>query len=197
MRFDPTVWIPVLKRVYPEIQKETPVALYGSQIIYAVVGVAFESKDIDLLIPQPVSPTIFIEAYRRAFGESEARLEVISRKIDHAVYHIFTSRGVAVEVFALPSECSPFIMFPDELLYVERDGVKYWSFTLEAYAVMEASRSDAPREEGVRRFAEISQLVNWEKVEKLAGRANVEGAKIRKFIELVNEAKNRGAYTTT
>jgi len=197
LRFEPTVWIPILKRVYPEIQKETPVALYGSQIIYAVAGVAFESKDIDLLIPQPVSPTIFIESYRRAFDENEARLEVISREIGHAVYHIFTSRGVAIEVFALPRGYSPFTRFPDELLYVERDGVKYWSFTLEAYAVMEASRSDAPRVEGVRRFAEISQLVNWEKVEKLACHANVEGAKIRKFMELVNEAKNRGAYTST
>ena len=48
MKFSPSIWIPVLQKFYKSL--EIPVVIYGSQIIYVNLGIAFESKDIDLLI---------------------------------------------------------------------------------------------------------------------------------------------------
>ena len=50
MKFSPSIWIPVLQKFYKSL--EIPVVIYGSQIIYVNLGIAFESKDIDLLIQQ-------------------------------------------------------------------------------------------------------------------------------------------------
>ncbi|EHP69966.1 hypothetical protein MetMK1DRAFT_00004680 [Metallosphaera yellowstonensis MK1] len=181
MKFSPSIWIPVLQKFYKSL--EIPVVIYGSQIIYVNLGIAFESKDIDLLIYDVYPHTVFVNAYRKAFSEENVRIEVFVKNRE-TIYHLFTKYGVSIEIFAPPKEESPLTLFADEILFKERDGVSYWTLSLEAYAVIQANRKEGIRDIDVSRFRLIKDQINWDKVITLGRKMNIE--RVKEFIKLVN-----------
>ncbi|MGC9105112.1 MAG: hypothetical protein ACP5HQ_01615 [Thermoprotei archaeon] len=145
-------------------------------------GIAFESKGIDLLVSDVYPHTVFVSAYKKAFNEENARIEVFVKNRE-TIYHLFTRFGVSIEIFAPPKEESPLNVFKEEVLLKERDGVQYWTLSLEAYAVIQANRKEGIREVDVARFRAIRDKVNWEKVLELGKR--VSEKRVKEFVELV------------
>ena len=168
----PRVWLPVLQRLYPELSRRTPTILCGSQVFYACAGVPFESKDIDLYAPS-ASPLQIMEAYQAAY-EEDARIEFRGRLGGELRCNVYVPTGdpdyriVLVEIFNRVHLGDPLKLFPNDVVWVERDGVEYWTLTLEAYAVLEATRPNAVREVGVERFATLYDRVDWDRAETLA-----------------------------
>ncbi|QXJ32171.1 hypothetical protein [Saccharolobus shibatae] len=81
------IWVPILQKFYSSL--EIPAVIYGSQIIYVNLGIAFENKDIDLLIYHVYPHTVFVNAYRKAFNEENVRIEVFvenGETIYHSIY---------------------------------------------------------------------------------------------------------------
>ncbi|MGC9171166.1 MAG: hypothetical protein ACP5HD_10585 [Thermoproteus sp.] len=71
-----------------------------------------------------------------------------------------------------------------EVRLVERDGVGYWTLSLEAYAVLQAARPDGPRDVDVARFALVADRVDWGRARRLAEELGVKD-KLMLFEELV------------
>ncbi|BFI76554.1 hypothetical protein [Sulfurisphaera ohwakuensis] len=155
MKFSPNIWIPILKKFYQSL--EIPSVVYGSQIIYVNLGIAFESKDIDLIIYDVYPHTVFVNAYKKAFNEENVRIEVFVKNKE-TIYHLFTKYGVSIEIFAPPKDESPLTIFPNEILFKEREGISYLTPSLEAYAFIQANRKEGIREVDVSRFKQISRL---------------------------------------
>ena len=168
----------MLQKFYSSL--EVPAVVYGSQIIYVNLGIAFESKDIDLIVYDVYPHTVFVHAYRKAFDEEKVRVEVFVRGRE-TIYHLFTKFGVSIEIFAPPKDESPLTVFSD---LKERDGVAYWTLSLEAYAVIQANRREGIRELDVLRFRQIRDKVDWEKVLRLGERTDKR--KVGEFVRFVN-----------
>jgi hypothetical protein len=82
-----------------------------------------------------------------ALGLLEERFEFF-RRGDNQIFHFFAKveRGVvAVEVMSRThlGKISETPLF-EEVRHVEREGVFYWTLSLEAYAVLQATRPDGP-----------------------------------------------------
>lgn len=55
-----------------------------------------------------------------------------------------------------------------EVVLVNRDGVDYWALSLEAYAVLQATRPDGPRDVDLARFRLVRDRVDWGRAMDLA-----------------------------
>ncbi|WP_229572588.1 hypothetical protein [Saccharolobus caldissimus] len=181
MMFSPSIWIPILQKFYSSL--EIPAVIYGSQIIYVNLGIAFESKDIDLLIYDVYPHTVFVNAYRKAFNEENVRIEVFVKNRE-TIYHVFTKYGVSIEIFAPPKDNSPLTLFPDEVLLKDREGISYWTLSLEAYAVIQANRREGIRDIDISRFRIIRDKINWDKVIILGKK--MDENRVKEFVRLVN-----------
>jgi hypothetical protein len=120
-----------------------------------------------------------------ALGLGEERYEVF-RKGDDVVFHFFVPVEVgvvSVEVMSRThlgkiSETSLF----NEVVLVKRDCVEYWTLSLEAYAVLQATRPDGPRDVDVARL--VKDRVDWERARRVASELGVRD-KFETFYRLV------------
>ena len=164
------VWIDVLRRAYPALARRYNAVVGGSQIFYVTLGLALPSKDIDIFIEE-FNPLLVSRILAEALGLSEERFEFF-RRGDNAILHFFVpvERGVvAIEVMSRThlGKISETALFR-EVVPVSRDGVDYWTLTLEAYAVLQATRPDGPREVDVARFKLVKDKVDWGRAREIA-----------------------------
>ncbi|MGB9704159.1 MAG: hypothetical protein ACPL3C_01825, partial [Pyrobaculum sp.] len=72
----------------------------------------------------------------------------------------------------------------NEVVLVKRDCVEYWTLSLEAYAVLQATRPDGPRDVDVARFRLVRDRVDWERARRIASGLGVRD-KFEAFYRLV------------
>jgi hypothetical protein len=179
-------WAEVLKRVYPALSARYNVVVGGSQVFYVNLGLALPSKDVDLFIEE-FNPLELSRLIAEALGLLEERFEFF-RRGDNQIFHFFAKveRGVvAVEVMSRThlGKISETPLF-EEVRHVEREGVFYWTLSLEAYAVLQATRPDGPRDVDLARFVLVFDEVDWGRAGRLAERLGV-GNKFNMFRDLV------------
>lgn len=112
----------------------------------------------------------------------------MSRKGDNLIFHFFAAVGpsvVAIKVM-LKTHLGRITQTPlfREVVGLEREGVFYWTLSLEAYAVLQATRPDGPRAVDVARFQIIADKVDWDRAEVLAEELGVLN-KFKQFRQLV------------
>ncbi|MEM4423101.1 MAG: nucleotidyltransferase [Pyrobaculum sp.] len=164
------VWVEVLKRVYPALASRYGAVVGGSQVFYIILGLALPSKDIDIFI-EDFNPLLVSRVLAEALGLEEERFEVF-RKGDNLVFHFFVPVGagvVAVEIMSKThlGRISETPLFR-EVVFVNRDGVDYWALSLEAYAVLQATRPDGPRDVDLARFRLVRDRMDWGRAMNLA-----------------------------
>ncbi len=182
-------WLPVLKLFYPALKRRAPTLVYGSQILAVVAGLDVVSKDLDLLCPQ-ATPSRLEEAYFEVSGSERFRMEVITRREPRIrVYTLYfplpgMQRPVPVEIFTATHLGDPAFIFPEEIVQVKRWGINFLSLTLEAYVLLEATRSEGLRAVAVERLRRVE--VDWSRVKELARRLGVVD-KVKKAERIVKE----------
>ncbi len=180
------VWVEVLKKVYPALARHYNAVVGGSQVFYVTLGLAFPSKDIDIFI-EAFNPMFLSRIIAEALGLGEERYEVF-RKGDNVVFHFFVPvevGAVSVEVMSRThlGKISETPLF-NEVVLVKRDCVEYWTLSLEAYAVLQATRPDGPRDVDVARFRLVKDRVDWERARRVASELGVRD-KFETFYRLV------------
>ena len=175
-----------MKRVYPALSSRYNVVVGRSQVFYVNLGLALPSKDVGLFIEE-FNPLELSRLIAEALGLSEERFEFFT-KGDNQIFHFFAraERGVvAVEVMSRThlGKISETPLF-EEVRHVEREGVFYWTLSLEAYAVLQATRPDGPRDVDVARFVLVFDKVDWRRAEWLAERLGV-GNRFNMFRDLI------------
>jgi hypothetical protein len=181
------IWIPIFERVYEEISREYMAIVGGSQIFYVVAGIALESKDIDLFIGD-YNPMRIAEAISSMLGIEE-RFEVFKRG-DNMITHVYIPARDKVLQLEIMSRThlgkisgTPLM---NEVIFVERGGKRYWSLSLEAYAVLQATRPEGIRRVDIDRFAAVEDRIDWERAFKLAEMLGVEN-KVSVFKRLIKD----------
>ncbi|MGC8577015.1 MAG: hypothetical protein ACP5HX_08030 [Thermoproteota archaeon] len=177
-------WLPVLLSFYPALNSRVPTVVYGSQILAVTQGLDVSSKDIDLLSPS-VTLSAVEEAYIRASGKEEMRVELIRGKKGHVitVYYPTDDRPIPIEIFTITLLGNPFHVFPEHILEVERWGQRFFSLSVEAYLILEVARGIRPVT--IERFRRAK--VNWEEAESLAKKLEL----MKKLDELKKEIENK------
>lgn len=141
---------------------------------------------MDLFI-EDFNPLALASEIKNSLGLEEERFEVY-RKGDNLIFHFFATVGpsvVAIEVVSkthLGRITQPPLF--REVVGLEREGIFYWTLSLEAYAVLQATRPDGPRSVDVARFQLVADKVDWEKAEVMAEELGVL-SKFKQFRQLV------------
>ena len=102
----------------------------------------------------------------------------IFRKGDNVVFHFFVPVEVGVVSVEVMSrthlgKISETPLF-NEVVLVKRDCVENWTLSLEAYAVLQATRPDGPRDVDVARFRLVKDRVDWERARRVASELGFE-----------------------
>ncbi len=168
---------------------EIPGIVGGSQIFYLVAGRAFESKDIDLFI-EDYNPLEVSRIIAETLGLEEERFELFKRG-DNIVTHIFIPLPgrhiLSIEIMSRThlGKISGSPLF-DEVIVVERDGNRYWALSLEAYAVLTASRPEGWSVIDIERFKDMGENINWDRAESLSRSLSMQD-RFRRFREAVEK----------
>lgn len=166
-----SVWLSVLKRVYPALSRVYPAIVGGSQVFYVAMGLLFPSKDIDLFI-EAYDPLRVAEIASKSVGMEGVRFEAFTSPRSGLVTHVYLQVGgslVVVEVLSR-THLGAFTgsVLGDYLIHVERDGVAYTSISPELYAVLQATRPEGVRGVDVERFRLVKDNINWREAASIA-----------------------------
>ncbi len=180
------IWVEVLKKIYPALAKYYNAVVGGSQVFYITLGLALPSKDIDIFIEE-FNPVFLSRVIAEALGLGEERYEVF-RRGDNVIFHFFAPVEAGVVSIGVTSRThlgriSETPLF-NEVVLVKRDCVEYWTLSLEAYAVLQATRPDGPRDVDVARFRLVKDRVDWERARGVASGLGVRD-KFEAFYRLV------------